>query len=89
MVAIVMRSVPLKVRLYCVTFVTLGCMYHVKKEIITSRSYLLRHNEQYRSVFVSPDMTKYQRNKHKQLVEVLKRRRKGTQFGILGWNYCQ
>ena len=45
------------------------------KETITSRSYLLRNHEQYKNVFITSDMTKYQRHKHKQLVEELKRRR--------------
>ena len=45
------------------------------KEIVTSNSYLLRHHELYKTVYISPDMTKYQRNKQKQLVEELKRRR--------------
>ena len=42
------------------------------KEIVTSNSYILRRHELYKTVFVSPDMTKYQRSKHKQLVEELK-----------------
>ena len=45
------------------------------KEIVTSNSYILRRHELYQTAFVSPDMTKYQRSKHKQLVEELKRRR--------------
>ena len=45
------------------------------KEIATSNSYLLRRHELYKTVYISPDMTKYQRNKHKQLVDELKRRR--------------
>ena len=45
------------------------------KLLLVSCSYLLRHHEQYKSVFITPDMTKYQRSKHKQLVEELKRRR--------------
>ena len=45
------------------------------KEIVTSNSYLLHHHELYKTVYISPDMTKYQRNKQKQLVEELKRRR--------------
>ena len=45
------------------------------KEFITSRSYLLRRHEEYKNVYISADMTKYQRAKHKQLVEELKRRK--------------
>jgi len=45
------------------------------KEFIISHSFYLRHHSQYGKVYISQDMTKYQRNKHKQLVDELKRRR--------------
>jgi len=46
------------------------------KEYLTYRSYLHRHHEEYKkNIYISADMTKYQRSKHKQLVEKLKRRR--------------
>jgi len=47
------------------------------KEIITSCSYLLlRNNEQYKNVFITSGVTKYQRHILKQLVEELKCRTK-------------
>ena len=45
------------------------------KEIVTSNSYILHHHELYKTVFVSPDTTKYQRSKHKQSMKELKQRR--------------
>ena len=45
------------------------------KEFITARSYFLRRHEGFNNVYISADMTKYQRAKHKQLVEELKRRK--------------
>ena len=45
------------------------------KEFITSRSYFLRRHEEFNNVYISVDMTKYQRAKHKQLVEELKHRK--------------
>jgi len=37
------------------------------KEFIISHSFYLRRHSQYEKVYISQDMTKYQRNKHKQL----------------------
>lgn len=53
--------------------ITMESLQH--KEMITANSYFLRRHELYKSVFISPDMTKYQRGKRKELVEELKRRR--------------
>ena len=43
------------------------------EEIAISNSYLLHHYELYKTIYISPDKTKYQRNRPKQLVEELKR----------------
>ena len=53
------------------------CLCQLVKVCLTTYLHIVivtRH-ELYKTVFVSPDMTKYQRSKHKQLVEELKRRR--------------
>ena len=42
---------------------------------ITSHALYLRRHEEYDNIYIAPDMTKYQRHKHKQLVDELKRRR--------------
>ena len=44
------------------------------KSLLLSQSYLLRRNSQYSNVFMAPDRTKYEREKHKKLVEELKER---------------
>ena len=43
--------------------------------LLLLQSYLLRHNSQHSNVFVAPDRTKFEREKHKKLVEELKERR--------------
>ena len=44
------------------------------KVSILSRAYLLHHNDQYSDVFIVPDRTKFEREKHKKLVAELKER---------------
>ena len=45
------------------------------KNIVVSRSYLLCHHEKFQKVFVAPDRTQMEREKHKRLVTELKKRR--------------
>ena len=52
------------------------CLKHDEdKSLILSQSYPLRRNSQYSDVFMAPDRTKFEREKHKKLVEELKERR--------------
>ena len=48
---------------------------------ITSYASYLRHHEEYNNVYIAPDMTKYQR--HKQLVDELKRRRSNGENNLV------
>ena len=50
---------------------------------ITSYASYLRHHEEYNNVYIAPDMTKYQRHKHKQLVDELKRRRSNGENNLV------
>ena len=50
--------------------------------IISYASYLRCH-EEYNNVYIAPDMTKYQRHKHKQLVDELKRRRSNGENNLV------
>ena len=45
------------------------------KLMLLSRSYLLRHNDSYKNVFIVPDRTKFEREKHRKLVSELRSRR--------------
>ena len=45
------------------------------KAVVVSRSYLLHHNEQYKTVFIAPDRTKLEQEKHKRLIAELKERK--------------
>ena len=45
------------------------------KAVVVSQSYLLHHNEQYKMVFIAPDKTKLEQEKHKGLIAELKERR--------------
>ena len=45
------------------------------KSLLLLQSYLLRRNSQHSNVFMAPDRTKFEREKHKKLVEELKERR--------------
>ena len=38
-----------------------------------SRSYLLHNNEQYKTLFIAPDRTKFEQEKHKRLIAELRR----------------
>ena len=53
------------------------------KAIVVSRSYLLRHRDQYKKVFVVPDRTKIERDKHKRLVTELKKRKSQGETGLM------
>ena len=44
------------------------------KTMLLSRSYLLRHNDSYKNVFIAPDRTKFEREKHRKLVSELRSR---------------
>ena len=44
------------------------------KLTLLSRSYLLRHNDSYKNVFIAPDRTRFEREKHKKLLSELKHR---------------
>ena len=46
-----------------------------EKAFVVSQSYLLHHNEQYKTVFTAPDGTKLEQEKHKRLTAELKERR--------------
>ena len=51
------------------------CLKHdADKSLLLSQSYLLRGNSQYSDIFIVPDRTKFEREKHKKLVEELKER---------------
>ena len=45
------------------------------KLILLSRSYLLRHNDSYKDVFITPDRIRFEREKYKKLLFELKHRR--------------
>lgn len=52
------------------------CLKHDEdKSLLLSQSYLLHRNSQYSKVFIAPDRTRFEREKHKKLVEKLKERR--------------
>ena len=52
------------------------CFKHDEdKSLILSQSYLLHRNSQYSDVFMAPDRTKFEREKHKNVVEEFKERR--------------
>jgi len=53
------------------------------KASIVSRSHLLRQHDRYKSVFIVPDRTKLEREKHKRVVEELKRRRTNGEKGLI------
>ena len=46
-----------------------------EKAILLSQSYLLHRNEQFKMVFVAPDRTKLECEKHQKLVAKLKERK--------------
>ena len=50
---------------------------------ITSRAAYLRRHNQYENIYIVPDMTKYQRSKHKQLVDELKRRKSNGENNLI------
>ena len=50
--------------------------------IASHASYLRRH-EEYNNIYIAPDMTKYQRQKHKQLVDELKHRRSNGENNLV------
>ena len=50
-------------------------MMQIKGCFSLSHMYLLQGNSQYSDIFIVPDRTKFERKKHKKLVEELKERR--------------
>ena len=53
------------------------------KEFIVSHSYYLRRHSQYKNIYVSTDMTKFQRDKHRKLVQELKQRRERGEKNLI------
>ena len=53
------------------------------KEFIVSHSYCLRRHSQYKNVYTSNDMTKFQCEKHRKLVQELKQRREGGEKNLI------
>ena len=56
------------------------------KEFVVSHSYYLRRHSQYKNVYISTDMTKLQREKHRKLVQELKQRREGGEKNLIIYN---
>ena len=52
-----------------------GSLKKNKKLSVLSNAPCLRFHENYKNVYIAPDMTKLERAKHKKLVDELKRRR--------------
>ena len=50
---------------------------------VTSRAACLRHHDKYKNIYIAPDMTKYQRSKHKQLVDELKRMKSNGENNLI------
>ena len=63
--------------------VLLGFEHYDDKVSILSRAHLLHHNDQYSDVFIVPDRTKFEREKHKKLVAELKERRTKGESGLI------
>ena len=61
----------------------LGLERYDETGLILSRTHLLRHNDQYSDVFIAPDRTKFEREKHKKLVTELKERRSRGESGLI------
>ena len=61
----------------------LGFEHYDVKVSILSHAHLLRHNDQYSDVFIVPDRTKFEREKHKKLVAELKERRTKGESGLI------
>ena len=55
----------------------------VDKLLLLSRSYLLRQNDSYKDVFIAPDRTKFEREKHKRLLLELKDRRSKGETNLI------
>ena len=53
------------------------------KEFLVSHSYYLRRHSEYKDVYITTDMTKYQREKHRELVQELKQRRGKGEKGLM------
>ena len=54
-----------------------------EKITLLSRAPKLRFHEQYRNVYIAPDMTKLQRTKHKKLVDELKQRKQQGEENLI------
>ena len=72
------KSAEEKVRLLLIVIEDLS-----HKEFIVSHSYYLRRYSQYKNVYISTDMTKFQREKHRKLVQELKQRREGGEKNLI------
>ena len=66
----------------------LGFEHYDDKVLILSHAHLLRHNDQYSDVFIVPDRTKFEREKHKKLVAELKERRTKGESGFDYPEWC-
>ena len=53
------------------------------KLTLLSRCYLLRHNDSYKNVFLAPDRTRFEREKHKKLLSELKHRRSQGEVDLI------
>ena len=67
--------------LYVNMLVVLDNLNH--KEYIVSHSHYLRRHSQFKNIYVSSDMTKFQRQKHKKLVQELKKRRERGERNLI------
>ena len=54
-----------------------------EKLTLLSRAPKLRFHDQYRNVYIAPDMTRFQRTKHKKLVDELKRRKQQGEENLI------
>ena len=53
------------------------------KGLLLSYAHLLRHNDRYNDVFIAPDRTKFEREKHRKLVGELKERCSRGESGLI------
>ena len=61
----------------------LGFEHYEDKGLLFCRTHLLQHNDQYNDVFIVPDRTKFEREKHKKLVVKLKERQTKGESGLI------
>lgn len=60
-----------------------GFEHEDDKVIILSRAYLLHRHDQYKRVFIAPDRTKFEREKHRKLVNELRQRQSQGETGLI------